>query len=141
MVLNFSTTGHQWVTILIVFLLPSKSQKKSVPPSWLIVSQYFNHYLSQPLKLKFRRKRLLIVSVKGGKGKVICSKLENLWEKYYHPLHSILKERDAQGLFGTEHRVYELFSQRIRDINFATGCCKNDVVCFAWLVPTLFKSR
>ncbi len=68
--------------------------------------------------------------MKEGKGKVIRSKLENLWEKYYQPLHRILKKRDAQGLFGTEHWVYDSFRQRIRDINFATACGKIPGVCF-----------
>ena len=30
----------------------------------------------------------------------------------------------SEGLFGTEYWVYDPFRQRIRDINFATGCCK-----------------
>ncbi len=37
-------------------------------------------------------------------------------------IHNELPE--IKGLFGTEHRVYDPFCQRIRGINFATGCCK-----------------
>lgn len=69
------------------------------PPSWLIASPYVNHYRPQPLKLKFRRKRLLIVSVKGGKGRAIPTSLENLRETYHNPLHSILRERNEVSDF------------------------------------------
>jgi len=30
--------------------------------------------------------------------RVLRSSLENLWEKYHQPLHSILKERDAASV-------------------------------------------